>query len=40
MRCNSVPTGETVTQITQEQQKECAHVGHVEYANGTEQPKK
>jgi quercetin dioxygenase-like cupin family protein len=40
MRCNSVPAGETPTQITPEQQKECAHKGHVEYAGSQEQPKK
>ena len=27
MRCNSVPTGETPTEITPEQQAECAHLG-------------
>ncbi len=32
MRCNSVPAGETPTQITPEQQKDCAHEGHAEYA--------
>src|SRR4030081_3139702 len=40
MRCNSVPAGETATQITQEQKKECAHMGHVEYVNRPEQRKK
>jgi quercetin dioxygenase-like cupin family protein len=40
MRCNSVPAGETPTQITPGQQKECAHMGHVEYASRQEQPKK
>jgi quercetin dioxygenase-like cupin family protein len=40
MRCNSVPAGETPTQITPEQQKECAHMGHVEYVNRPEQRKK
>jgi mannose-6-phosphate isomerase-like protein (cupin superfamily) len=28
MRCNSVPAGETPTEIMAEQQKECAHLGH------------
>jgi quercetin dioxygenase-like cupin family protein len=32
MRCNSVPAGETPTQITPEQQRECAHLGHAENA--------
>lgn len=32
MRCNSVPAGETPTEITPEQQKECAHLGHAESA--------
>lgn len=40
MRCNSVPAGETPTQITPEQQKECAHLGHAESANRPEPPKK
>ena len=40
MRCNSVPAGETPTQITPEQQRECAHLGHAEGANKPEQPKK
>ena len=40
MRCNSVPAGETPTQITPEQQKDCAHLGHAESANMEEQPKK
>jgi quercetin dioxygenase-like cupin family protein len=40
MRCNSVPAGETPTQITPEQQKECAHLGHAESASRQEQPKK
>lgn len=39
MRCNSVPAGETPTQITPEQQKECAHLGHSENAGRQEQPK-
>lgn len=40
MRCNSVPAGETPTQITPEQQKECAHLGHAENASRPEQPRK
>jgi quercetin dioxygenase-like cupin family protein len=40
MRCNSVPAGETPTQITPEQQRDCAHLGHAEYANRQEQPNK
>jgi quercetin dioxygenase-like cupin family protein len=40
MRCNSVPAGETVTEITPEQQKDCAHLGHAESAVMQEQPKK
>ena len=40
MRCNSVPAGETPTQITPEQQKECAHLGHAESASRQEQPPK
>ena len=40
MRCNSVPAGETPTQITPEQQRDCAHLGHAESAGKTEQPKK
>jgi quercetin dioxygenase-like cupin family protein len=40
MRCNSVPAGETPTQITPEQQRECAHLGHAESASRQEQPKK
>lgn len=40
MRCNSVPAGETPTQITPEQQKECAHLGHAEGAGKAEPPKK
>lgn len=32
MRCNSVPAGETPTQITPEQQRDCAHLGHAENA--------
>jgi quercetin dioxygenase-like cupin family protein len=40
MRCNSVPAGETPTQITPEQQRECAHLGHAENAGRPEYPKK
>jgi quercetin dioxygenase-like cupin family protein len=40
MRCNSVPAGETPTQITPEQQRECAHLGHAEGAGKPEQPGK
>jgi quercetin dioxygenase-like cupin family protein len=40
MRCNSVPAGETPTQITPEQQRECAHLGHAESAGRSDQPKK
>jgi len=40
MRCNSVPAWETPTQITPEQQRECAHLGHAESASRQEQPKK
>ena len=40
MRCNSVPAGETPTQITPEQQKDCAHLGHAENAGRQEQPHK
>jgi quercetin dioxygenase-like cupin family protein len=40
MRCNSVSAGDTPTVITPEQQKDCAHLGHVEYASQTEGPKK
>ena len=36
MRCNSVPAGETPTQITPEQQAECAHLGHAESATRPE----
>jgi quercetin dioxygenase-like cupin family protein len=39
MRCNSVPAGETPTQITPEQQEECAHLGHAEGANRPAQSK-
>jgi quercetin dioxygenase-like cupin family protein len=40
MRCNSVPAGETPTQITPEQQRECAHLGHAENASMQKPPKK
>jgi quercetin dioxygenase-like cupin family protein len=40
MRCNSVPAGETPTQITPEQQKDCAHLGHAENAGRQERPQK
>ncbi|MBZ5663272.1 MAG: cupin domain-containing protein [Acidobacteriia bacterium] len=40
MRCNSVPAGETPTQITPEQQKDCAHLGHAENANRQEKKSK
>jgi len=40
MRCNSVPAGEMPTQITPEQQRECAHLGHAESASRQELPKK
>src|SRR5882724_3706201 len=40
MRCNSVPAGETPTQITPEQQRDCAHLGHAEYASMHEKPQK
>src|SRR5882762_12041520 len=40
MRCNSVPAGETPSQITPEQQVACAHLGHAESASKQEQPKK
>ncbi len=40
MRCNSVPAGETPTEITPEQQIACAHLGHAESANMQEHPKK
>jgi quercetin dioxygenase-like cupin family protein len=36
MRCNSVPAGETPTQITPEQQRDCAHLGHAENASRLE----
>lgn len=38
MRCNSVPAGETPTEITPAQQKECAHLGHAESAAGKSSP--
>jgi quercetin dioxygenase-like cupin family protein len=40
MRCNSVPAGETPTQITPEQQRDCAHLGHSESAGRLDNPKK
>jgi quercetin dioxygenase-like cupin family protein len=40
MRCNSVPAGETPTQITPEQLRYCAHLGHAENASRPEQPKR
>jgi mannose-6-phosphate isomerase-like protein (cupin superfamily) len=40
MRCNSVPAGETPTQITPEQLRECAHLGHAESASRQEPPRK
>jgi quercetin dioxygenase-like cupin family protein len=40
MRCNSVAAGETPTQITPEQQRECAHLGHAENASRLDNPKK
>jgi len=39
MRCNSVPAGETPTEITSEQQAECAHLGHAESATRPEKHK-
>ena len=39
-RCNSVPAGEIPTPITPAQQRDCAHLGHAEYASMQEQPKK
>ena len=39
MRCNSVPAGETPTEITPEQQRECAHLGHAENASMQKPPK-
>jgi len=39
MRCNSVPAGETPTEITPEQQRDCAHLGHAENAGRQESPK-
>jgi quercetin dioxygenase-like cupin family protein len=40
MRCNSVPASETPTQITPEQQRDCAHLGHSESAGRPDGPKK
>jgi quercetin dioxygenase-like cupin family protein len=40
MRCNSVAAGETPTQITPEQQKDCAHLGHAENASRPEETSK
>jgi quercetin dioxygenase-like cupin family protein len=40
MRCNSVPAGETPTEITPEQQRDCAHLGHAESAGRQDNPKK
>jgi quercetin dioxygenase-like cupin family protein len=40
MRCNSVPAGETPTEITPEQQRECAHLGHAESASRPERPQR
>jgi len=41
MRCNSVPAGDRPTQITPEQQRDCAHLGHAESASRQgQQPKK
>jgi quercetin dioxygenase-like cupin family protein len=40
MRCNSVAASETPTQITPEQQEECAQLGHSERTGKPEQPKK
>jgi quercetin dioxygenase-like cupin family protein len=40
MRCNSVLAGETPTEITPEQQRECAHLGHAENASMQRPPKK
>jgi quercetin dioxygenase-like cupin family protein len=40
MRCNSVPAGETPTQITPEQQSACAHLGHAESAGRPDSQKK
>jgi quercetin dioxygenase-like cupin family protein len=39
MRCNSVPAGETPTRITPEEQRDCAHLGHVESAARPDAPK-
>jgi quercetin dioxygenase-like cupin family protein len=40
MRCNSVPAGEIPTEITPEQQRDCAHLGHAENASMQKAPKK
>lgn len=40
MRCNSVPGGETPTEITPEQQRECAHLGHAENVSMQKLPEK
>jgi quercetin dioxygenase-like cupin family protein len=40
MRCNSVPASETPTQITPEQQRDCAHLGHAENAAMQAKPQK
>jgi quercetin dioxygenase-like cupin family protein len=40
MRCNSVPAGETPTQITPEQQRDCAHLGHSESAGRLDKSRK
>jgi quercetin dioxygenase-like cupin family protein len=40
MRCNSVAASETPTQITPEQQEECAQLGHSDRTGKPEQPKK
>jgi quercetin dioxygenase-like cupin family protein len=40
MRCNSVPAGETPTQITPKQQRDYAHLGHAENASMQEKPQK
>src|SRR5258705_64976 len=40
MRCNSVAAGEATNLITPEQQRDCAHEGHAEYASRPEHPQK
>src|SRR4029077_795520 len=40
MRCNSVPAGDTPTPITPAQQKDCAHLGHGESADRSDDPKR